>query len=341
MSRRERPKQLIDLKGTGSMIALTCDRLRALSSPAEILVVTVGDQRKAIERELAARIPLENVYGEPVGRNTAASVGLAAVIVEKRFGDKPFLVVPADQLVGDGEAFASAARAAEVYVASHDRLLTFGIPPSRPETGYGYIRTGSPAPGGGGAPIFEVSSFHEKPPLETARAYVAAGDYLWNSGMFMWRPGAIRRAIAEHLPALEEVLRKIGERLGTEPADDVLKAVYPEAPAISIDYGVMEKAGGVVVLRGDFDWNDVGSWESLRGVFPEDRDGNVFVGDHVAVDSTGNTVFSPARLVGLVGVKDVVVVDGGDAILVCARDEVQKVRHIVEALKKSGKEHLV
>lgn len=341
LSRRERPKQLIDLKGTGSMIALTCDRLRSLSSPGEILVVTVGDQREAIERELAARIPLENVYCEPVGRNTAASVGLAAVLVENRFGDVPFLVIPADQLVGDGEAFAAAARAAEVYVASHDCLLTFGIPPSRPETGYGYIRTGGTASGCGGAPIFDADSFHEKPPIETARAYVAAGNYLWNSGMFMWRPSVIRGAIAEHLPALAEVLRKIGGRLGTEPADDVLKDVYPAAPATSIDYGVMEKARGVVVLRGDFDWNDVGSWESLREVFPEDPDGNVFVGDHVAVDSTGNTVFSPARLVGLVGVRDVVVVDGGDAILVCAREDVQKVRQIVEALQKSGKKHLV
>jgi mannose-1-phosphate guanylyltransferase len=341
MSRRERPKQLIDLKGTGSMIALTCERLLGIAAPGEILVVTVAEQREAIERALAAKIPLENVFCEPVGRNTAASVGLAAVLVERRFGDAPFLVVPADQLIGDGEAFASAARTAEAYAANRDCLLTFGIPPSRPETGYGYIRTGRAAPGSGGAPIFEAESFHEKPPLETALSYVASGDYLWNSGMFVWRPSVIRSAIAEHLPELGETLRKIEERLGTEPADPVLKSLYPEAPAVSIDYGVMEKAKGVVVLRGDFDWNDVGSWESLRAVFPEDPDGNVFVGEHVAVDSTGNTVFSPGRLVGLVGMKDVVVVDGGDAILVCARKDVQKVRHIVEALRKSGKEHLV
>ena len=341
MSRRDRPKQLIDLKGTGSMIALTCDRLRSLSSPGEILVVTVGEQREAIERELAGRVPSENVFCEPVGRNTAASVGISAVLIGNRFGDAPFLVVPADQLVGDGEAFAAAARVAEAYVKTHDCLLTFGIPPSRPDTGYGYIRTGDPAPGSAGEAIFEAVSFHEKPPLETARRYIGAGNYLWNSGMFMWRPSVIRRSIAAHLPALEEVLRRIGERLGTEPVDNVLKSLYPDAPAISIDYGVMEKADGVVVVRGDFDWNDVGSWESLREVYPEDSDGNVFVGEHVAVDSTGNTVFSPARLVGLVGVKNVVVVDGGDAILVCAREDVQKVRHIVEALKKSGKDHLV
>ena len=341
LSRRERPKQLIDLQGKGSMIALTCDRLRGLSSPGEILVLTVDDQRGAIERELDGKIPRDNVYGEPVPRTTAASVGLAAVLVEKRFGDAPFLVCPADQLVGDNEAFAAAVRAAEAYVEANGGLLTFGIPPSRPETGYGYIRTGDPAPGSEGRPIFEARSFREKPPLKTAREYVSAGDYVWNSGMFMWRPSAIRAAIAAHLPALDEVLRRISRRLGTEPVDDVLKSLYPSAPAISIDYGVMEKAEGVVVLRGGFRWSDVGSWESLREAYPADQDGNVFVGDHVAVESAGNTVFSPARVVGLVGVSDVVVVDGGDAILVCARRDVQKVRDIVEALKKSGKEHLV
>jgi mannose-1-phosphate guanylyltransferase len=323
------------------MIALTCERLSGVSSPAEIIILTVGEQRDAIERELAGRIPSENVYSEPVRRNTAASVGLAALLVERRFGDAPFLVVPADHLVGDGAAFTAAARAAEAYSAAHDCLLTFGIPPSRPETGYGYIRCGAPAPGSAGAPIFEAESFHEKPPLETALSYAAAGNYLWNSGMFVWRPSVIRGAIAGHLPALDDVLGRIGGRLGTESVDGVLKALYPEAPAVSIDYGVMEKAKRVVVLRAEFGWNDVGSWESLREMCPEDADGNVFVGDHVAVDSAGNTVYSPARLVGLVGVENLVVVDGGDAILVCARKDAQKVRRIVETLKKSGREHLV
>jgi mannose-1-phosphate guanylyltransferase len=340
MSRRERPKQLIDLTGAGSMIALTCDRLGALSTPEETFVLTLEDQREAVVREVAGRIPPENVIGEPVGRNTAASVGLAAVLVEKRFGDAPFLVAPADQIIADGEAFAAAATRAEAYAAESDCLLTFGIPPTRPETGFGYIRAGKAA-GGAGEAIFLAESFTEKPPIETARSYVAAGNYLWNSGMFMWRPRVIRRAIAAHLPALDAVLGAIESRLGTEPLDIVLKSVYPDAPSVSIDYGVMEKADHVVVFRGDFGWKDVGSWESLREIFPEDSNGNVFVGEHVAVESSGNTVFSPGRVVGLVGVRDVVVVDGGEAILVCAREHVQKVRSIVEALKKSGKEHLV
>jgi len=341
MSRRERPKQLIDLTGGGSMIALTCDRLARLCSPEEIFIVTVAAQLDAIEREIGPRVPRENIIVEPVGRNTAASIGLSAVLLERRFGDVPLFVVPADHFIADHEAFAAAARLAEAYVRTHDCLLTFGIRPSKPETGYGYIHAGRSVPESGGAALFQADSFHEKPSLEAARTFAETDTYFWNSGMFMWRPRVIRGAIATHLPDLDAVLRKIDSRIGTEKVDDVLKSVYPEAPSISIDYGVMEKADHVVVLRGDFDWNDVGSWENLRALYPEDSNGNVFVGDHIAVDSTGNTVFSGDRFVGLVGVKDVVVVDGGDAILVCGRDSVQQVREIVEALRKSGKEHLV
>ena len=199
--------------------------------------MTVGDQREAIERELAARIPLENVYCEPVGRNTAASVGLAAVLVENSSATSQFLVIPADQLVGDGEAFAAAARAAEVYVASHDVFLRSA---SRRRGRKRVTDISGPAvrrPGAAERRLRCRFSFHEKPPIETARAYLAAGNYLWNSGMFMWRPSVIRGAIAKHLPALAEVLRKISGRLGTEPADDVLKDVYPGAPATSMATG--------------------------------------------------------------------------------------------------------
>ncbi len=340
-SRRERPKQLIDLTGKGSMIALTVDRMGALSSPEEIFIVTVAAQVEAIVREVGGRVPRENIVGEPMGRNTAPSVGLAAVVVERRFGDAPFMVLPADHFIADEDVFGKAARAAERYVKTHDCLLTFGITPARAETGYGYIHAGRTLDDSDGVMLFEADSFHEKPSLEKAESFIREGTYFWNSGMFCWRPRVIRRAIAEHLPDLDDVLGQIEGRLGTEALGDAFKSLYERAPSVSIDYGVMEKAANVVVLRGDFYWNDVGSWESVREMYAVDSNGNVLVGDHIVVDSSENTVFSPERMVGLVGVKDIVVVDGGDAILVCKRDRVQQVREIVEMLKRNGKERLI
>ncbi len=340
-SRRVRPKQLIDLTGGGSMISLTVDRMSALCSPEEILVVTIASQVDAIVREVGGRVPRANIVGEPVGRNTAPSVGLAAVMVERRFGDSPFMVVPADHFIGDAAVFAVAAHAAEEYAKTHDCLLTFGIRPSRPETGYGYIRAGRSLMVSGSVELFEADSFHEKPSAEKAKAFVCAGTYFWNSGMFFWRPSVVRQAIATHLPELADVLGRISRRLGTEPLEDVLKSLYERTPSISIDYGVMERAQNVVVLRADFRWNDVGSWESVREMYPADSGGNVLVGDHLVLDGSENTVFSPDRLVVMVGVNDIVVVDGGDAILVCRRDCVQQVRDVVETLKRNGKDHLI
>lgn len=338
-SRRDRPKQMIDLTGAGSMISLTVRRLSAFCSPDEIHVVTVAPQGDAIARELDGRLPRRNIVEEPAGRNTAASVGLGAALIQSRHGDVPFLVAPADHVISDESAFAADVSAAERYVGKNDSLLTFGIRPSRPETGYGYIQAGRPLSSEDGAEICEVDSFHEKPSVEKAAAFAAAGDYFWNSGMFAWRPGVILRAIADHLPELSRLLEPVS-RMGTEPLEPVLKTLYERAPAVSIDRGVMEKAGNVVVLKARFAWNDVGSWESVRELFPEDGRGNVLVGDHVLVEARNNTVFSPDRLVAVVGLSDVVVVDGGDAILVCSRDRVQQVREVVDALEKSGKTRL-
>ncbi|UCG52152.1 MAG: mannose-1-phosphate guanylyltransferase [Candidatus Latescibacterota bacterium] len=339
-STRERPKQLIDLTGKGSMISLTVKRVRSLSQPEEILIVTNAAQADAIAEDVGAEIPRENIVGEPVGRNTAPSIGLAAVLVRRRFGDAPFIVLPADHLIADQGIFENAARVAESFVSKNDCLLTFGIKPSRPETGYGYIHAGQPIADVDKVELFRAIRFHEKPTHDKAEAFLNDGSYFWNSGMFCWRPRVILEAIEKHIPELDVMLREFDDRLGTEDLDNVLNSIYSKAPSISIDYGVMEKADNVVVLRGDFYWNDVGSWESIRDVFPADSKGNVLVGDHVVLDSSKNTVFSPDRTVGLIGVEDVVIVDGGNAILVCKRDRVQQVREIVETLTKNGKEQL-
>lgn len=343
-SRRRRPKQLLDLTGRGSMLRLTIDRLDGLSRPEEILVVTNEEQRAAILEVLGGRLPAENVIGEPVGQNTAPCIGLAAVVLRDRHGDQPMLVLPADHLVEPVSTFQQQVRAGAEFVAESGSLLTFGIPPTRPETGYGYIHAGPVVSAAPAARIRRVEAFLEKPDAESARAFVEGGDageYFWNSGIFMWTAGAILESIETHIPELRRVLAEIEAGMGTGPLADVLKSLYPQTPCISIDYGVMEKAGNVVVLEASFVWNDVGSWEFIRDVTAPDADGNAVVGDHVLVDARGCTIVAEDRTVGVLGLEDVVVVDGGDTLLVCARDRVQEVKKIVQALKERGRDDLV
>jgi mannose-1-phosphate guanylyltransferase len=341
LSRRNRPKQLLDLTGKGSMISLTVDRARTISEPEEIFIVTLDEQRESIAGEIGAVVPDENIVGEPVGRNTAASIGLAALLLKSRWGDVPFLVLPADHLVEGSDQFVSAVRAAENYVKSHDCLLTFGIPPSRPETGYGYVRAGNRRSPQDAVAIHDVAAFHEKPTAERAREFLEDGSFLWNSGMFCWTTRAILDAIRTHLPELDRALADVEGAVGTRRFDEVLKEAYSRAPSLSIDYGVMEKADNVVVARGQFYWNDVGNWESVREVYPRDHYGNVLVGEHVVLDAADNTIFAPGRTIAVAGLRNIAIVDGGDAILVCDRGRVQQVREIVDLLKKKRRQELL
>jgi len=341
LSRRLRPKQLLDLSGQGSMIELTVGRLSGLSSPEETVIVTNVDQRDAILEAVSGRVPPENVIGEPVGKNTAPCIGLAAMLLRKQHGNQPMLVLPADHLVEPIESFQSLARSAASFVAEHGCLLTFGIKPTRPETGYGYIRAGAPLAEEGDAELFRAEEFLEKPDAETARAFLEDGNYFWNSGMFMWTTDVILGEISTHLSELHGVLGRIEAEMGTRPLPEVLKEQYHQAPSISIDYGIMEKASDVVVLKAEFSWNDVGSWEFVRDVRRADDAGNVSDGEYVAIDANNNTIVSPERLVAILGVDDVVVVDGGDTILVCRRDRAQEVKKIVQTLKKRDKSELI
>lgn len=340
-SRRKRPKQLLDLTGRGSMIGLTVDRLRGLSAPDEILIVTNVEQQEAILQEVSGKVSPENVIGEPIGQNTAPCIGLAAVLLREKHGNQPMLVLPADHLIEPVEKFQSLLKAAARYVAGRDCLLTFGIKPTRPETGYGYIQAGQPAGGDHEAEIYRAEAFLEKPDPETARAFVENGNYYWNSGMFMWTTDVILREMSTHLPDLSAVLSRIEKEMGTRPLPDVLKEQYPQAPSISIDYGIMEKAAEVVVMKADFEWNDVGSWEFIRDIRQPDEQDNVLVGDHITIDAAGNTVVSPDRLVAVLGVDDIVVVDGGDTILVCKRGRLQDIKKIVQTLRGENREDLV
>lgn len=339
-SRRLHPKQLLDLTGRGSMLRLTIERVGDLATPDEIFVYTNREQRDAVVAEVRGLVPETNVIGEPEMRNTAPTIGLAAVVAEKRHGTGTMLVLPADHLVEPDSRFRECVRAGATFVAAHRALLTFGIVPTRPETGYGYVRPGEELWREGNSVVLRAAEFLEKPAPERASELLADGC-LWNSGMFLWRTDTLLDGLKRHQPGLYTVVERIAGALGTRPLDEVLNEEYRRAPAISIDYGLMENADNVAVMRADFSWNDVGSWEFIRDVAPADADGNVLVGEHVSIDASANTVVSRERLVGLIGVENVVVVDAGDAILVCRRDRTQDVRKIVAELKRRGRNDLV
>jgi mannose-1-phosphate guanylyltransferase len=341
-SRRARPKQLLSLGGPESLIGAAVRRGRALVGAEHTLIVTAQDQAAAV-RAAIPDLPAANIIAEPVPRNTAAAVGLGAVIAQRRAGpDAVIAVLPADPYIGDEETFARLVRLA-IHEA-RDAIVTIGVRPTHPETGFGYIRLGARLPRDGADAVHEVGGFFEKPDRATAERYVASDEYLWNSGMFFLTARRMLDEARRHLPALGALLD------AAAAADDVDAAIatgYADAPSISIDHGIMEKAGGLRVVPGAFGWNDVGSWAALPALRAPDGRGNVVVGGQGAtatlIDGDGNIVVAEegAPYVGVLGVRDLVVVVTRDAVLVIPKDRAQDVRRIVEAAKQSGRDDLL
>jgi len=339
-SRKRRPKQLLPIAGPASMLRLTIDRLRPLLEPDAILVVTNADQVQAIRAELP-ELPPENVLVEPCGRNTAPCIGLAAAVLQARgAADETMLVLPADHVVRHAEAFRAALQASDAWLRQRDVLLTLGIRPQRPETGYGYIRAGAETLEVDGQRFQPVERFVEKPALEVARGFVADGQHLWNSGMFAWRVRRIRDELERFVPELAAGLAGLEAAYGTSQWQRRLNEAYDDFPNVSIDYGVLEKASAVWVAPVDLGWSDVGSWASLAELRAADANGNVVTEGCVALEAHGNIVEAGERTVVLLGVKDLIVVDAGDAILVCPRDRAQQVGTIPAELQRRGKESL-
>jgi len=332
-SRAHKPKHLLDITGTRTIIQETVSRISPLIPPDRILIITGADHAEELRNQLP-NIPAENILVEPVGRNTAPCIGLAAIHIRHRAGDAVMAVLPSDHVIADSDNFldtlAAAAEAAERQAA----LLTIGIRPTGPETGYGYIERGNPIEQIGGKMIYDVWSIREKPPLEQARLFLEQGSFYWNSGMFIWKASTILRAILTHLPDLHEGLLKIEAVLDTGQYETVLKETYEGTRSISIDYGVMEKADKVLLIPGDFGWSDVGSWDALWEVSEKDDLGNACGGTVIAVETADSFVYSPKKLVALVGVRDLIVVETDDALLICRRGDSQKVKQIVDTLEE-------
>ena len=324
LSRSRRPKQLLPLASGRPLISDTAARLKGLAPPSRTLVVCGKLHARAV-RAAIPRLPARNVLVEPAARNTAPAIGLATVEVAARDPDGILVVLPSDHHVGDPARFREVLGQA-VEVARSGALVTIGLSPTRPETGYGYIRVGGPLPGGAAR---QVQAFVEKPDEPTARQYVHSGEYLWNGGIFVFRAQAMLDAIRRHLPALADGLELI------RASRRRLAKVFPTLPSISIDYAVMEKAKNIAVVPGDFGWSDVGSFAAMEEVRPRDGRGNVAVGAlPLLVECDGCVVMGRERPLAVVGMKDVVVVDSGDAVLVVPKARSQEVRQVVEALKQ-------
>jgi mannose-1-phosphate guanylyltransferase len=325
-SRRARPKQLLALgAGPEPMVAVAASI--GAAAAGRVLVVTAEDQREATERALPPDIRAE-ILAEPVGRNTAAAIGLAAAVLAARDPDAVLVVLPADQHVGDRAAFAKILEVGLAAAEATDAIATIGITPARPETGFGYVELGGPAiPGTAVA----VTRFVEKPDRATAEAYVASGRYLWNAGIFC---ASAKRLLAEldaHLPATAEAVRAIAREPSTA------KALYPTLASISFDHAVMEKVDRVVTIPASVGWDDVGSWAALPAVRGSDANGNTTAGNVLVLDGKDNVVISDDdTLVAFVGVDGLVVVKSGDAILVVPKDRAQEVRKVIEALGARG-----
>lgn len=340
-SRTTMPKQLLNILGERTMIQMTVDRLSELIPLERTMIVTNVHQAAEVRRQLKG-LPAGNILAEPMGRNTAPCIGLAALHIIRRDPEAVMAVLAADHLIEPADAFCRTLEFAAHVASTTHSAVTLGLTPTRPETGYGYIQFRDDHPVRiEGRQAFKVKTFAEKPNYETAKRFIESGDFVWNSGMFVWKASVILGLIKEWMPELYDGLEAIRPTIGTNGYEETVERVYRTQKSISIDYGVMERATNVLMIKGDFVWNDVGSWEEVYQLSPQDVHGNAATGETIMVDTVNSLVYSSGKLVAMVGVRDLVVVDTGDALLVCHRNRVQDVKRITEELKQQGKNHLL
>ena len=338
-SRVHCPKQFLSLTGDGeTMLQKTCRRIRSIVPPEQTYIVTNSEYMSLVQEQLP-EIPAENLLREPAARNTAPCIALAAAVIAKRLGDAVMLVLPADHLVRHESLCTDVLSRAAAAAEETDAMVTIGITPTYPETGYGYIAfsRAENAPAG----VYQVDCFKEKPDLETARSYVESGSYLWNSGMFAWKASTYLDAVQTHLPAVYEIAERLRDACDTPAFATVLSEQFPQMPSISVDFGVLEHAKRLYTIPGSFGWDDVGSWPALRRVAKTDTNGNYLDGDVITV-GTKNCVFSGGKkLIAAVGLNDIIVVDTDDALLVCDMESAQNVKKITEMLREQGRGELL
>ena len=339
-SRKNLPKQFLSLTDSDrTMLQSTVDRIRKLVEPENILIAT-NEVYKDLVKEQLPEVPEENILCEPAAKNTAPCIGWGAVTIRKRYGDAMMIVLPSDHQVMQPHLFRSVLKNAAQVAEETDALVTLGISPTTPDTGYGYIQYDPETPSGY-ASAFRVRRFVEKPDAETARKYLASGEYLWNSGMFIWKASSILREMKEFLPENYGLLTGIEQAIGLPGEKEALRERFGQMQSISIDYGIMERAKNVYVLPASFGWDDVGSWLALERMNSADDQGNVIKGDVVKVNSARCIVQGGKRTIAMVGLEDVIIVDAEDALLVCARDSAGEIKKVLEILRAVNRNELL
>jgi mannose-1-phosphate guanylyltransferase/mannose-6-phosphate isomerase len=339
LSRETCPKQMLQIVGEDTLLRQAVKRINGLVPPENIWLVTTEDMALDIRFHLESFGELAKRFKfikEPIGRNTAPAIGLAAVYLNHLFPQSVMVVMPSDHAISDREKFLDDLELA-IQGAREDYLVTFGIKPRRPETGYGYIKAEDTS-NIGRKGLRKVECFVEKPDLETAKKYLSNGSYYWNSGIFIWKTSKILSEIKKYLPDLYKGLKGIESLLFEPNQPSQLNELYSHLEPISIDYGIMERSQDVLVVPATFQWSDLGSWSALDEIIEKDEAGNIIKGNAIDIGSQNSTIYADKRIVATIGLKDMVVVDTPDATLITPKEKVQEVRKIVEALKQNGRE---
>ncbi len=337
-SKTAKPKQYLNIFGEDSLLQSTIKRFSTFTETDHIYIVSGKTQAEVLEQQ-TAMLPKQNLIYEPVGKNTLPCIGLAAMYAEKENADGIMVVSPSDHLIENDELFRDTVMAAVKIADERNGIVTIGITPSYPATGYGYVKTAENITGSERINQFKVERFVEKPNEKTASEYIEQGGFYWNSGLFVFKISVFLDAVKQFAPALYADLRKIQAQLGKSSFEQTLDTVYRAVEGISVDYGIMEHAKNIYLVEGNFVWNDLGSWESVYLTGKKDENGNAGSGETILVDTKNSYVHSERGLIAVVGLDDVVVVQDGDTILVCKRDRAEEVKKIVDQLKAENKNH--
>lgn len=339
MSRVGLPKQVLNISGHDVMINETIKRCEGIIPFENNFIVTAESQMSKVEEVMMAEVPKKNILAEPSQRNTAPCILYAALKLQEKYGDGVMCVFPSDQYITDTDEFKKILKKAVSHAEKSNKLITLGIKPTFPSTGYGYINFDNTYNSDN---AFKVNEFVEKPSYDKAVEYLKEGTYLWNSGIFIWKISTILNNFQRYLPRIYDKMIEWSEYIGTAQEKEKLNEIYPLLQKISIDYGIMERSDEVLVIPADMGWNDVGSFDALGAIFPPDNNGNIIrCDDNVLIDSTDCIIYSEKQLVSTIGVNNMIIVATDDAIMVCPKKKAQEVKKIVDELNKKGmKEYL-
>ena len=332
-SRGKNPKQFLNILSEKSLLEETLDRLPSLVNNEDIYIITTSSQKKKMVN-LIKNIPEETIIAEPIGRDTAACIGLGAILMKEKDPDGVQVALPSDHIINDVENFREVICKAAKLAKKKNCLVTIGIRPSSPNIGYGYIQYNIDKKEDLEEDIYKVKTFAEKPNIETARRFLDSGDFLWNSGIFVWKINTILNEIEKSLPELYEGLIEIEKNIHRKNIYSLIRKVYSRLRSISIDYGIMEKAKDVYVIKADFGWSDIGSWSEVYRLGKKDENMNVISGNVVLRESHGNLINSKKKLLTAIGINDMIIIDTNDVLLICPKEKAQHVKELVDYLKR-------